>query len=144
MLQALRRLAVAIAIASGLCIAAMALTAPGAYAAALVHLADDDDDRPKGGVDTGSGGTSRDDDDDDDRPRGGVDTGAGGASQDDDDDDDRPKGGVDTGMGGAAGGAEMRLGSAAEGALPVVPLAVAGGGVLLVGAYAASRKLGGR
>ena len=141
MLQALRRLAVAIAIASGLCIAAMALTAPGAYAATLVHLADDDDDRPKGGVDTGSGGTSRDDDDD--RPRGGVDTGAGGVAQDDDD-DDRPTGGVDTGMGGAAGGAGTRLGSAAESGLAVVPLAVAGGGVLLVGAYAVSRKLGRR
>jgi hypothetical protein len=118
MLQALRRLVVALAIASGLSITAMALSAPGAYAAALVHLADDDDDdRPKGGVDTGLGGVSRDDDD-----------------------DDRPKGGVDTGL----GGAEVRLSAAAGGGLPVVPLALAGGGVLLAGAYGVSRKLGRR
>ncbi|MEV4169289.1 hypothetical protein [Nonomuraea sp. NPDC049709] len=126
---------------------------------------DDDGGAPRGGVDTGVGGAaSRDDDDDDDgAPRGGVDTGVGGAaSRDDDDDDDgAPRGGVDTGMGGTAsdgtvGGATATGGSDGSGssigeftareaagsseadeggAVPLVPLSLAGAGLFAVGAY---------
>ncbi|MFC7591830.1 hypothetical protein ACFQYP_55090 [Nonomuraea antimicrobica] len=116
---------------------------------------DDDDGAPRGGVDTGVGGSAaRDDDDDDDgAPRGGVDTGVGGsaARDDDDDDDGAPRGGVDTGMGGTAGGTTAESGASTSGKVvmtesaagtasdgndvPVVPLALAGAGLLGVGAY---------
>ncbi|WP_336209984.1 hypothetical protein [Nonomuraea sp. LPB2021202275-12-8] len=60
MVQALRRLLAAIAVASGLGITGAALAAPTALAAPAVHVVadDDDDDRPRGGVDTGMGGAA--------------------------------------------------------------------------------------
>ncbi|GAA4914604.1 hypothetical protein HD597_010641 [Nonomuraea thailandensis] len=116
MAQALRRALLALAITLGPGVAATLVTTSPAQAVTVTSIqttADDDDDddggAPRGGVDTGVGGSvARDDDDDDDggAPRGGVDTGVGGSvARDDDDDDDggAPRGGVETGMGGTAG-----------------------------------------
>ncbi|MGW0485097.1 hypothetical protein [Nonomuraea sp. NPDC003214] len=169
MVLALRRLMLAIAIVSGLGIAGMSLAAPHALAASTAYVAaddgdddgddggdddggdDDDGSRPRGGVDTGQGGTVRDDDDDD-RPRGGVETGAGGTAKADDD-DDRPSGGVETGAGGTAaveGDATWSIdqqpvsAQSADGSdVTTVLLALGGISLLLGGAYLASRKLGG-
>ncbi|WP_188189307.1 hypothetical protein [Nonomuraea sp. SYSU D8015] len=122
--QASKRILLTIAVALGLSgtgaiFATTGASAQTAITPASVHVATDSDD---------------DDDDDDDggAPRGGVDTGVGGASRDDDDDDDggAPRGGVDTGMGGTAGS-----GDAEGGSVPVVPLSLAGAGLLAVGAY---------
>ncbi|MFI6296364.1 class F sortase [Nonomuraea sp. NPDC050790] len=137
----LRRILIAIALTCGTgaagagLVATPASAAPATLAQAETSRDDDDDDddgdddrrAPRGGVDTGAGGT-QDDDDDDDRPRGGVDTGAGG-TQDDDDDDDRPRGGVETGAGGTWTGAQaanpVRLRVPAIGLkTKIIPLAI--------------------
>ncbi|GAA3697189.1 hypothetical protein GCM10022224_073840 [Nonomuraea antimicrobica] len=172
--QTLRRVLLAITVTLGLGTIGTLFTATSAQASVAqtaVHTTstavddddddDDDDDggdddgAPRGGVDTGVGGSAaRDDDDDDDgAPRGGVDTGVGGsaARDDDDDDDGAPRGGVDTGMGGTAGGTTAESGASTSGKVvmtesaagtasdgndvPVVPLALAGAGLLGVGAY---------
>ncbi|MEV4222505.1 hypothetical protein [Nonomuraea sp. NPDC049725] len=145
MVLALRRLMLAIAIVSGLGIAGMSLAAPHALAASTAYVAADDDGADDDGAD--------DDDDDGSRPRGGVDTGQGGTVRDDDDDDDRPRGGVETGQGGTAaveGDATWSIdqqpvsAQSADGSdVTTVLLALGGISLLLGGAYLASRKLGG-